>query len=596
MMPGVPPGVQELADLGRFAIGFDPRDRARLHALWDEVSTPSVVGGAADAALRGGVGGAGTALGAVAFGELGGRRARRARLRRRRAATSCCARRTRSWPRRWRRCTPAREVEFVDCNRDDLCMSFADFEREGRARTGRARRSSCTSAGTSRSRSSAIAALCRARGHLPDRGLRARARRRAGTGAARARGATPACGRSTRPRRSRPARAACSSRATPTLLEFARAFRNYGKPDHAVPGLNFRLSEFTAALGLVQTERLDEIVAWKNDVAREHLDPLHPGRLQLPDGMVSGLYKYIVFDPIERSTGKVYDQPCHRILGHPVDLPEQRLGRREPLVRAAVLPAGADRCVRGAGERRRAQASAQPGGDRLEHARQRRDGRAPAARRAVVVGVVEQQHVAGRQAAADLARRRRRRRGAARVQSRPQRDHSSGVQPRARTARSAAERVDAVRRAVQPATPSRRRCVAAARSRSRAQRRGASRSRLRWRSPWTRDRVAGGRDLRRRSAAGRARTCSPTRKNVARAPCSREQLEHRRRALRVRAVVEGERDRAGERDPPRDAQRGAHRRRDRSQRGRAPGGPERRRAAPRRRGSHGRRTASGSRR
>ena len=37
--------------------------------------------------------------------------------------------------------------------------------------------------------------------------------------------------------------------------------------------------------------------------------------------MVSGLYKYIVFDPIERSTGKVYDAPCHRILGHGVNLP-----------------------------------------------------------------------------------------------------------------------------------------------------------------------------------------------------------------------------------------------------------------------------------
>ena len=61
--------------------------------------------------------------------------------------------------------------------------------------------------------------------------------------------------------------------------------------------------------------------AWKNDVARRRLDPLHPGRLRLPDGMVSGLYKYIVFDPVERSTGRVYDQPCHRILGHDVDLP-----------------------------------------------------------------------------------------------------------------------------------------------------------------------------------------------------------------------------------------------------------------------------------
>ena len=54
---------------------------------------------------------------------------------------------------------------------------------------------------------------------------------------------------------------------------------------------------------------------------REHLDPVHPRRLHLPEGMTSGLYKYIVFDPIERSTGKVYDQPCHRIMGTGDDLP-----------------------------------------------------------------------------------------------------------------------------------------------------------------------------------------------------------------------------------------------------------------------------------
>ena len=59
------------------------------------------------------------------------------------------------------------------------------------------------------------------------------------------------------------------------------------------------MSEFTAAIGLVQIERLEEIVAWKNAVAREHLDPLFPARLELPDGMVSGLYKYIVFEPID---------------------------------------------------------------------------------------------------------------------------------------------------------------------------------------------------------------------------------------------------------------------------------------------------------
>src|SRR5204863_4059411 len=59
------------------------------------------------------------------------------------------------------------------------------------------------------------------------------------------------------------------------LLEYARGFRNYGKPDYDVEGLNFRMSEFTAALGLVQTERMGESVGRKNAVARAHLDSLH---------------------------------------------------------------------------------------------------------------------------------------------------------------------------------------------------------------------------------------------------------------------------------------------------------------------------------
>jgi hypothetical protein len=81
------------------------------------------------------------------------------------------------------------------------------------------------------------------------------------------------------------------------------------------------MSEFTAALGILGTERLDEIQEWKSAVAREKLDPVHPNRVHLPDGMQSGFYKYIVFDEIGRSTGKVYDEPCHRIMGHAVDLP-----------------------------------------------------------------------------------------------------------------------------------------------------------------------------------------------------------------------------------------------------------------------------------
>jgi hypothetical protein len=37
--------------------------------------------------------------------------------------------------------------------------------------------------------------------------------------------------------------------------------------------------------------------------------------------MTSGLYKYIVFAPVERSTGRVYDTPCHRIMGRRDHLP-----------------------------------------------------------------------------------------------------------------------------------------------------------------------------------------------------------------------------------------------------------------------------------
>ena len=81
------------------------------------------------------------------------------------------------------------------------------------------------------------------------------------------------------------------------------------------------MSEFSAAVGLVQAERLEEIVAWKNSVARTHLDPNHPSRLRLPEGMTSGLYKYVVFERLEASTGRVYDTPCHHVLGDRVELP-----------------------------------------------------------------------------------------------------------------------------------------------------------------------------------------------------------------------------------------------------------------------------------
>jgi dTDP-4-amino-4,6-dideoxygalactose transaminase len=210
-------------------------------------------------------------------------------------------------------------VEFVDCERDDLCMSPADLERKIDQHRPKAA-ILVHIGGHLAFRVEEIAALCRAEGvflledcaHAHGASWRGR---RAGTwGDAGAYSFYATKTIST-------GEGGMLVSRDPDLLEHARLYRNYGKPDHRAAGLNFRMSEFTAALGVVQAERLDEIVAFKNDVARRELDPVHAGRLQLPDGMVSGLYKYIVFDPIEKSTGKVYDNPCHRIMGHAVDLP-----------------------------------------------------------------------------------------------------------------------------------------------------------------------------------------------------------------------------------------------------------------------------------
>ena len=105
------------------------------------------------------------------------------------------------------------------------------------------------------------------------------------------------------------------------LAEFAKKYRNYGKFDYKVEGLNYRINEFTAAIGCVQVDRLDEIVSWKNEYAQKNLDHKFPNRVIFPEGMVSGYYKYILFDPIEKSTGKVYDQPCHKIMKKTYELP-----------------------------------------------------------------------------------------------------------------------------------------------------------------------------------------------------------------------------------------------------------------------------------
>ena len=124
----------------------------------------------------------------------------------------------------------------------------------------------------------------------------------------------------------------------PDLIEFARAFRNYGKFEHEVDGLNFRMSEFTAALALVQVERMEEIVAWKNEYARDPPRPPapEPGRAPRRDDLGPLQVHRLRGDREEhraRLRGAV--PPDH---GPRRRVPQHRLGGAEPLVRSAVLP------------------------------------------------------------------------------------------------------------------------------------------------------------------------------------------------------------------------------------------------------------------
>lgn len=313
------PSALTHADFGRFAIGFDDRDRERLHTLWDEVFASNqwsegamtkrfeeawaAHNGADAVAFSSWTGGA---LAALRYAGVGP------------GDTVLCASNTFM-------ATPlsatmlGAEIAFVDCNREDLCTSFADFQRAAEEHKPKAAWL-VHIGGHIAFEVEQIAAYCADQGIFL---IEDCAHAHGATWNDRAPGTWGDAG-------------VYSFYATktvstgeggilvsrhPELIEFAKAFRNYGKPSYDVHGLNFRLSEFTAAIGLVQTERLPEIVAWKNRVATEVLDEQHPERLVLPDGMVSGLYKYIVFAPIEKSTGKVYDDPCHRIMGHDIELP-----------------------------------------------------------------------------------------------------------------------------------------------------------------------------------------------------------------------------------------------------------------------------------
>lgn len=103
------------------------------------------------------------------------------------------------------------------------------------------------------------------------------------------------------------------------LIEFSKSYKNYGKPLSKIVGKNFRMSEFTAALGCIQIERLKNIVEWKNNKVIG-LSKKYSNHLKLPTGMISGYYKFIIFDKISNSTGKVYDIGCHKIFNEKIIL------------------------------------------------------------------------------------------------------------------------------------------------------------------------------------------------------------------------------------------------------------------------------------
>jgi dTDP-4-amino-4,6-dideoxygalactose transaminase len=303
---------------GRFTIGFDPRDRARLHALIDEVldsgqwtegdmvarleAAWELYNGVPAVAMSSWAGGA---LAALHFAGVKGE------------IVLCPSNTFMATP--LAAINAGASVQFVDCNREDLCMSFKDFEAKAEKHKPRAAflvhigghlafeveeiAHYCSENGIFLIEDCAHAAGAEWNGRKPgtygDAGvysLYATKTITTGEGGV-----------------------LVSSR--PEVVEHARAFRNYGKPSYEVQGLNFRMTEITAALGVVEIERLPEIVAWKNQIARERLDPVNPSRLEIPGGMVSGLYKYIVFEWLERSSGRVYDEPCHRIMGHHDRLP-----------------------------------------------------------------------------------------------------------------------------------------------------------------------------------------------------------------------------------------------------------------------------------
>jgi len=302
----------------RFTIGFDLDDRERVHRYWDEIFDTQQWTESKFTTLFEERWSSWNGLPSLAFSSWSGAAQAALEYYKVQGKTVLC-------PSNTFMATPLSVVkagarlEFVDCNREDLCLSFEDLKRKA-DKFRPAAVWIVHIGGHIAFEIEEIARFCKERDIvlLEDcahaHGASWNGRRPGSWGAA---GVYSFYATKTITM----GEGGILATGDPGLLEYARRSRNYGKPDYAVPGQNQRITEFGAALGVVQVERMPDIVAWKKAHAEKHLDPKYPNRVKFPEGMISGYYKYIVFDPIEKSTGKVYDQPCHRIMGRDEELP-----------------------------------------------------------------------------------------------------------------------------------------------------------------------------------------------------------------------------------------------------------------------------------
>lgn len=302
----------------RFRIGFDPDDRKKVHDYWDEIFTTQQWTEGKFTAMFEEKWAAWNGLPALSFGSWSGAALTALEFFKVKGKIVLC-------PSNTFMATPlsvvkaGARVEFVDCNREDLCLSFEDLKRKVE-RFKPAAVWVVHIGGHIAFEIEEISRFCKERrivlledcAHAHGASWNGRKPGTWGEAGIYSFYATKTI---------TTGEGGILVSANKDLQEFSKRSRNYGKPDFTVEGLNYRINEFAAALGVAQVDRMADIVAWKKAYAEKHLDPKFPNRVKFPEGMISGYYKYIIFDPVEKSTGKVYDQPCHKIMNRDDELP-----------------------------------------------------------------------------------------------------------------------------------------------------------------------------------------------------------------------------------------------------------------------------------